>query len=725
MDYKIASEQLLSTRESLLQEWFPSGKLRSNGDFVIGNVQGDEGDSLSVSPNGAWYDFNTRDGGGDLISLYAAKYDLKQSEAKNKLVEQYGLSGHGYKSAKKYKQADYHIGVPPDDAHSDVPCKSGWVGRWPYQNKDGRILFHILRYNNKDGSKRFQQWSWDDKNGRWIPRAYPEPRPLYGLPDITNNPAAKILLVEGEKCADAARSILSGDTLAVTWPGGSSAVQKVDWSPLKGRSVIIWPDADEPGIDCASRIAKWLHELNCKVSIVDLTDVPDKKWDIADAIESGWDNGRIRVWMRDRLKRYEPPRAKDIGNWDVDEPEGGVIHVYDDYAGAWRRYGLQVNKGGAPINNTYNIKKILTKTKSGIPNIWYNEFDGKITITEDGEDRAFQDRDIPNLLVDFNEKIGMATISKDALWTGVSAFAMDNRKNPVQEWVDSCQWDGVERVKKFFHLACGVEQDPYVEAVSKNMLVSMMARIYSPGCKVDTMVILEGPQGSYKSWLLEALVTRKYFTEINQERFNPVEYVQCMRGNLIVEMGELHSFKTADVEAMKSFLSTKEDNLRLPYDRAPSIIPRRCIFVGTTNHSDYLADYTGGRRFWPIRIVRIDLDWVEENRNAIFAEARDMFKAGSEWHKIPADLAYEEQMKRRDLDAWHELVDEGLRTLHGDVTMERIREDILRLPPSQFSNREKHRVKRVMADLGWEQFTTRRNGRGIRVYRKAEVEDAF
>ena len=168
--------------------------------------------------------------------------------------------------------------------------------RWSYRCADG-LLYEVWRFDPPGEPKQFYPLTlWRAANGRveWRWKAPPSPRPLYGLDTIAANPGAPVVICEGEKSADAATKVFP-KSVCVTSPGGSEAADKADWSPLAGRKVVIWPDADEPGAKYAKQVAEILIEKSCDVSIIDAEAVanlapdggnrePEKGWDAADAI---------------------------------------------------------------------------------------------------------------------------------------------------------------------------------------------------------------------------------------------------------------------------------------------------------------------------------------------------------------------------------------------------------------------------------------------------------
>jgi len=238
------------------------------------------------------------------------------------------------------------------------------------------------------------------------------------------------------------------------------------------------------------------------------------------------------------------------------------------------------------------------------------------------------------------------------------AAAYEKSFDPVRDWLTTLQWDGVERLDRWLADATGCAFDPYTVAVGSKWLISAVARALRPGCKVDTMLILCGPQGSLKSSLLAEL-GGLWFSDQVGEIGNKDTLLQ-IHGPWILEMSELDALTKREATSVKAFLTTTTDRFRRPYGHGVETYPRRCVFAGTTNLETFLKDDTGGRRFWPVKIEEIDLEYVKTNRNQLFAEARARFESGENWwigyDDEAAELAADEQERRRRVDPWEEKI---------------------------------------------------------------------
>lgn len=184
---------------------------------------------------------------------------------------------------------------------------------FPYLSPSAELLGYVIRYEI-DGKKITPQITYCQNTTtgelRWCVRHFNAPRPLYGLDDLEARPTAPVILVEGEKARDAGRAVFP-KAVWVTWPGGTKGLAKVDWSPLQGRNVMMWPDADYPGQQAAwgymqrGQLRPGIQQYvgtACRLTIIDPpTDAP-KGWDVADAVSEGWDSTKIAQFLTTAAK---------------------------------------------------------------------------------------------------------------------------------------------------------------------------------------------------------------------------------------------------------------------------------------------------------------------------------------------------------------------------------------------------------------------------------------
>lgn len=224
-------------------------------------------------------------------------------------------------------------------------------------------------------------------------------------------------------------------------------------------------------------------------------------------------------------------------------------------------------------------------------------------------------------------------------------------------------WDGEARLEVAFIEGLGVEDTPYHRAVSRCFFKSIVARVFRPGCKVDTMLVLEGPQGEGKSKLLRIIaLDDNWFSDSLPHNLSSKDAKQHMLGKLIIEMSEIAQIDRSSTAALKAFLSAQDDKFRPPYGRHEVVWPRQGVLVGTTNDDQYLRDITGNRRYWPIACKAIDLGWWRRNIEQIYAEALVSLREHPVWWLENGEglAAASEQDRRLYVDPWEELAREKL-----------------------------------------------------------------
>lgn len=192
---------------------------------------------------------------------------------------------------------------------------------WRYLDGDGALLGLVHRYDTPAG-KEIRPVSWcrnADGQERWHWQSLPTPRPLYGLDRLAARPAAAVIVVEGEKAADAAQE-LAPSAVVVTWSGGGKALRKADWSPLKGRRVLLWPDADEPGRVTMDGLAEVLENIVDEIYLLDPPHDASPGWDAADALEQGWDTARLRAYIQQARREPRRPATATTPDAPTDTP---------------------------------------------------------------------------------------------------------------------------------------------------------------------------------------------------------------------------------------------------------------------------------------------------------------------------------------------------------------------------------------------------------------------
>lgn len=333
IDFQAVAQQAIAHAETLLTRWLPSGR-RNGHEYLIGDLSGNAGESTSINMRtGAWADFAGDLKGGDLISLLAAIRSCTQLEAAKQIADELGMKIDHPPAAPPKRKGQKWTQVVPAPEHAGTPSMRHFeygepAARWQYQDAEGRTIGWIGRFTKSDGGKEVMPMTWgrsiEDGSEKWCWLSFPKPRPLYGLPLLAAKPDARVVIVEGEKCADALRE---RGLLVITWPGGSKAVKHADWTPINGRKVTIWPDADEPGIKAAREIAATLAGQGCEIRIITPPEGKPDGWDCADAIAEGWTNDQIAALFKAAVPYEveplpsEPPPSEPRGLDEPAEPE--------------------------------------------------------------------------------------------------------------------------------------------------------------------------------------------------------------------------------------------------------------------------------------------------------------------------------------------------------------------------------------------------------------------
>ena len=236
------------------------------------------------------------------------------------------------------------------------------------------------------------------------------------------------------------------------------------------------------------------------------------------------------------------------------------------------------------------------------------------------------------------------TKTADALSIAASRRAY----HPIKDYLNGLPaWDGVERVDTLLTDYLGAADTPYVHAVTRKTLIAAAARVFNPGIKFDTVLILNGPQGTGKSTLFAKLAGDWFSDALTLTDMRDKTGAEKLQGYWIIELGELAGMHKMDVESVKGFLSRTDDKFRPSYGRVVENHPRQCIIVGTTNaEQGFLRDATGNRRFWPVRVTgesnKKAWRMTPETIQQVWAETLTYYKAGEQLH-LTGDLAEQAQ----------------------------------------------------------------------------------
>jgi len=288
----------------------------------------------------------------------------------------------------------------------------------------------------------------------------------------------------------------------------------------------------------------------------------------------------------------------------------------------------------------------------------------------------------------------------------VTQLCLEHSFHPIRQMLDSLDWDGVPRVDDWLVIYMGADDTPLNRAIGRIMLVAAVRRVREPGVKFDTIIILEGKQGTGKSTALRILAGHGNHSDNEILTLDTKAQMEAMEGVWIYELSEMSGLNKGEVERMKAFASRDEDRARMAYGRFVEARPRQTIFVGTTNEHKYLKDRTGNRRFLPVRTGVIDLEALRRDRDQLWAEAAQMEAKGTSV-VLPQELwrdAAAEQEERLEDDPWLERLAVVRGTAHGDkvrVSSSELLSHVFDIEAERQHSGHTKRLAALMRSLGW------------------------
>lgn len=315
--------------------------------------------------------------------------------------------------------------------------------------------------------------------------------------------------------------------------------------------------------------------------------------------------------------------------------------------------------------------------------------------------RTVSDVDV-GIVQEYLQHHGLERLSKDTTHQAVDIRAHERAFHPVRDYLGRLKWDGIARVGLWLHTYLGTELSPYSAGIGEMFITAMVARIFEPGCKADYMLVLEGAQGTRKSTACRIL-GGTWFSDALPDVTQGKDVAQHLPGKWLIEIAEMSAMSRAEAAGLKAFITRDTERYRPSYGRREVIQPRQCVFIGTTNETAYLKDKTGGRRFWPVKVGRIDTERLASDRDQLFAEAVALYRQRRPWwpdgqfeqaHIAP------EQEARFERDAWEEAIVEwlGMRT---EVLVKEVAKGALHLDVDRLGRAEQNRIVAILERIGW------------------------
>ena len=401
---------------------------------------------------------------------------------------------------------------------------------------------------------------------------------------------------------------------------------------------------------------------------------------------------------------------------------------------------LKTNREGDPRDNIFNVAAVLRADPSFKGRIRFDELLNAPVATAmpwhgpiehqgwshpaaawAGAWRAWTDKDDRALAAWLQERD--VPVKESTTASAVQLVAAENSDHPVRRTLTALTWDGVSRIDRWLIDFCGAADNRYNRAVGGKVLIAAVARAFRPGCKVDTALIFEGAEDLNKSTAANILALRDDWFSDSVAEIGTKDSAQDLRGKWIVELAELSAMRSVEVEHLKAFMTRRVDHYRPSYGRRSEDFPRHSVFFGSTNADAYLKSDTGNRRFWPVKVGRIDTQGLREAVGLLWAEAVAAFKAGHQWWLTDEEKpdAVEEQASRRLDDPWADKVlTYARRQTAGLIQTADVLEHALAVPTERHDHRAQVRVSGILKSAGWVRTKVRIGGRTAWYFKRPE-----
>jgi predicted P-loop ATPase len=558
---------------------------------------------------------------------------------------------------------------------------------WEYRARDGSPLVRVVRFDDGEGGKpKWSQQSWGKckrtKQMGWIGGTEGIARediPIYRYAEIQQSIANNelIYLVEGEACADIFWKLGLAATCNI---GGSGKWRSSDTSDLQGAKVVIVPDRDEPGIKHAEVLhqefsdALWLYPYPDSKAWENLP--KSKGLDIADWVEQyQLTSNEIKAAVTTERKVFEKPADQELAPKKL--PKSKIKS--------------KIKRFGNLIADHWGGRLRLNEMSQQI------ELDGKA-----GE------LDIERVYIRVADELDV-DIPKQIASDLVVVNAKKNAYSPVKDYLNSVAGVAPVNLDDLALRYFGTD-NPLHAVLLKRTLIAAVARVFKPGCKVDTLCILQGGQGTLKSTFWQTLVGETWFTD-NLNDANEKDEKLKLRRYWMLEFSEFETaYKRKEVEQLKAFLSSRVDSLRKPYGKAIEDFPRTSVFVGSTNRQEFLHDPTGERRYWVIPVAqKIPIHIVEQERDQIWSAAVAAYKAGEQWWLTPDEDALLAQANQgwQSSDAWESDVMSYVENLT-TCTISELLTKAIQMELAHQGKADQMRVSDILRRNGWAKSPTQR-----------------
>ena len=367
------------------------------------------------------------------------------------------------------------------------------------------------------------------------------------------------------------------------------------------------------------------------------------------------------------------------------------------------RDALDTTEKGKPVGTILNAVHVLSTDERWKGRIRWAKFEKMVVF--DG--KPLRDVDLTRIIMWLDEVYGLRP-STDNLHRAITFVAEANAFHGPCDWLNGLAWDGVPRLDLFLARYLKAEDTPLHRKFSSALFIGACARVFEPGCQLDTMLMLIGKQGVGKSNLCAALPPKRAWLGEAGFDIGNKDAFMALHGKWFYELAECDSLKRASDSAAKAFITCRVDRYRTPFARLAEDHPRETVFLATGNEEEVLSDPTGARRYWPVRVTSIDIDGLRRERDQLFAEAVNAYLEDEQWWPdgdFEVKHIKPQQAERYEGDAWEDAIRPYLRTMSDSqdprTTINEVASAALDLPVGKIGTRDQRRIAACLTQCGW------------------------
>jgi len=388
-----------------------------------------------------------------------------------------------------------------------------------------------------------------------------------------------------------------------------------------------------------------------------------------------------------------------------------------------KKIGSKDDAKWVPLGTPANIECILRRDRRWVGKIRTNDFTGDTEVHIPTEEAPGPMTTVSMIRIRMWIERVYSFVPKDVdVGAVILSIGDENKYHPIAEHLRSLKWDGMPRVNDMLTRYFKAEDSELHRAFAKCWMVSAVARAMEPGSKVDTALILVGSQGARKSTACRVLAGSDDLYSDTLLDFNSKDLYESLYGVWIYELAELDSFGAKEQPKVKAVLSSRKDRYRRPYAKGPEARKRQAVFIGTTNEAEFLGDRTGSRRFWPVRVGKVDIEALEKDRDALWAEAVMLYDAGEQWWLSDA-LSAELKVANSEYtvkDPWDSTitnwVEEHVPNGRQGFTIATVLIDALGMEIGKSDMRHQKRAGSVLRGMGYKRRRKALNGRFVSLW---------